>query len=44
VTPIPIARQISAAHHFPRRIGGVPGSITARPVIIGFVSFRPRNR
>jgi hypothetical protein len=44
VTPIPIARQMSATHHLPRRIGCAPGSTEARPVNIALVSFLPRSR
>ena len=35
VIAIPAARQISATHHLPGRIGSIPGSSVARPVIIG---------
>jgi hypothetical protein len=44
VMPIPIARQMSAAHHLPGRIGSDPGTAADLPVIIGKVSLRPRNR
>ena len=43
VMAIPMARQISATHHFPGRIGSVRLD-PARPVIIGSVSFCPRSR
>jgi hypothetical protein len=44
VAPIPAARQITATHHLPGRIGPMPGSSLLRPVIIGPVRRLPRNR
>ncbi len=41
VMPMPTARQISATHHLPGRIGSRAELETARPVIIGMRQLPP---